>query len=122
MTALAENAIVVAVLFVIAGAVGAAIRYLASNAMNGDFPIGTMVVNLAASFLLGVIVAADDPLPVIVGIGSLGALSTWSTTAVETAMMARRGDGALAAGYLALTVTSGILAAWFGLRLGLQLF
>lgn len=107
---------------VAAAAVGTGIRFAVGARLNGDFPLGTLLVNIAASFLLGVVAAADDPLPVIVGVGALGALSTWSTAATEAAAMARRGEGLLAVGYVWLSVTSGIVAAWLGLQLGPNLF
>jgi CrcB protein len=80
------------------------------------------LVNLVASFALGMIVAAADPWPTIVGIGALGALSTWSTVANEAAAMSREDRGAMALAYLGLTVSSGVLAAWFGLQLGPVVF
>lgn len=106
----------------IAAAIGTSIRFLAGKHLNGDFPMGTLMVNLAASLLLGIIVAADDPLPAIIGIGALGALSTWSTAANEAAIMSRNDNGILGLAYLGLTVSSGILAAWFGLKLGTLFF
>ncbi len=106
----------------LAAAAGAAIRYVVGGYLNGDFPLGTLAVNLVASFLLGVIVAADDPLPTIVGIGALGAVSTWSTAANEAAELARTDRAALGVTYLGLTVSSGVLLAWFGLQLGPVLF
>ncbi len=108
--------------FVLAAAIGTVVRVLAGGYLNGDFPVGTLVVNIAASLALGVIVAADEPLPAIVGIGALGALSTWSTAANEAAVMARNSNGALGVAYLGLTVSSGVLAAWFGLKIGALVF
>ena len=114
--------IVVGLLFALAAAAGAVVRHLVGRFLNDAFPTGTLAINLLASLALGVVTAAPDPAPVVVGVGLLGALSTWSTAAAETAAMARRGEGALAAGYVGLTVTGGIVAAWFGLRLGAALF
>lgn len=108
--------------FAVAAAVGTGVRFLVAGYLNGEFPLGTLAVNLAASLLLGVIVAADDPLPVIVGVGALGALSTWSTAANEAAVMARNRNGLLGLSYLGLTVSSGVLAAWFGLKIGALIF
>ena len=114
---------VVIALTALAAAGGAVLRHLAGGQLNSDeFPLGTLAVNLAASFLLGVIVSADDPLPTVVGIGALGALSTWSTVANEAAEMARTGRAALGLTYLGLTVSSGVLIAWFGLQLGQLIF
>lgn len=103
-----------------AAGLGATVRYLTGLLFNNDFPIGTLLVNLVASALLGLLVGADigDSMSLIVGTGALGAMSTWSAAANEAAVMARRGEGYLALAYLALTVLSGITFAWFGLRLG----
>lgn len=117
-----DRPVVIGVLFTVAAAVGAVARHLVGQQLNGDFPTGTLLVNLVASLALGVITSGPDPLPAVVGIGLLGALSTWSTAAVEVAGMARSGEGALAAGYLGLSVTGGILAAWVGLQIGPALF
>lgn len=116
------NAVLVALLFVPAAAAGAVLRFVAAGYLNHEFPFGTIGVNLISSFVLGLIAAAADPLPVVVGAGALGALSTWSTAANEAAIMARDGYGSLALGYLALTTSSGVLLAWFGLVLGPTVF
>lgn len=116
------NIVFVTALFVVAAAAGAAVRQLAGGYLNNEFPIGTLAVNVVASFLLGIVVAAADPLPTVLGIGALGAMSTWSATATEAAAMSRSDQGLLAVAYLGLTVTTGVLAAWFGLRLGPVLF
>ncbi len=121
-TTLIDNTVVLVLLFAVAAGAGASARYLASGYLNGDFPLGTLVVNVVASLFLGVVVAADDPLPTVIGIGAIGALSTWSVTATEVAAMARSGRGALALSYLGLTASSGVLAAWFGLKLGQAIF
>lgn len=114
--------VVTIVLVALAAGAGATLRFLVGARLNREFPVGTLVVNLAASFALGIIVAADDPIPTILGVGALGALSTWATVANEAAAMSRDGKGALALGYLGLTVTTGVLAAWFGLKLGPLIF
>ena len=105
---------------VAAAAVGTIVRYLTDLLLNNDFPIGTLAVNLGASTLLGLLVGADagDSMTLIVGVGALGAMSTWSAAANEAAIMARRGEGYLALAYLALTVLSGVTFAWFGLQVG----
>ncbi len=113
---------VIIVLTAIAAAAGAALRFVVGGYLNHEFPVGTLAVNLVASFLLGLVVSAADPIPTIVGIGALGALSTWSTAATEAAEMARTDRAALGLTYLGLTVSSGVLLAWFGLQLGPAIF
>ncbi len=112
----------IVVLVIIAAGLGAVVRHLAAERLNRDFPVGTLAANLAASAALGVAVSAPDMAATVLGIGALGALSTWSTAANEAAAFSREDHGALGLGYLALTVSSGILAAWIGLRLGIALF
>lgn len=115
MTVVALMAVMLA-----AAGVGTVVRYLTGLLLNNDFPLGTLAVNLLASTALGLLVGADvgDSTSLIVGTGALGAMSTWSASANEAAIMARRGEGYLALAYLALTVLSGVTFAWFGLQLG----
>ncbi|MCB1028927.1 MAG: CrcB family protein [Microthrixaceae bacterium] len=81
------------------GAVGAPLRFVADRWVQrrtfGDdaptaWPLGTLVVNLVGAFALGVIVGAartgrgDPVLIAALGTGLCGALTTFSTTSVET--------------------------------------
>jgi CrcB protein len=85
----------VIVLFVALGAaVGAPVRYLTDRAVQSRhrtrFPWGTLVVNLVASLVLG-IVAGDQlsaELTALVGTGFCGGLSTFSTFSYETVRLA----------------------------------
>ena len=106
----------IVVLFIVAAAAGAGLRYLASEALNGPFPYGTLVVNLAASFALGALTQSSADWQTIAGIGGLGALSTWSAVANEVAQLARDRQGLLALLYLLATSTSGVVAAWIGIQ------
>lgn len=107
-------------IFIIAAAVGACCRALAITHLNSEqFPYGTMMINIGASFCLGVLSSLDDFWRIVIGIGALGALSTWSTVATEVAELARAQQGMLGILYLAATVTTGILAAWLGLQLAI---
>jgi len=83
---------VLTALFVALGAtVGAALRYLVHRAADGS-PWGTFGVNVAGSALLGALVGAAVPAPVLalLGTGFCGALTTYSTFGVETVDLARR--------------------------------
>ena len=103
-------------LFVVAAATGAAARFVAADLFNRVFPTGTLLVNVVASFALGWLTARGSEWDVVLGIGGLGALSTWSTVANEVAQMARDRQGPLAVLYLTATTTSGVVAAWAGLQ------
>lgn len=101
---------------VVLGAAGAVLRALVTHRLT---PLAaTMLVNVAAAFLLGLTAAWDGALAAGVQVGLLGALSTWSTFAHQLAELVRTGRRPRAAVYLALTVVAGIGAAWIGLRLG----
>ena len=104
-------------LFALAAAAGAVVRFLATENLNRSFPTGTLVVNVGASFALGLLSQAGPDWQTVAGIGALGALSTWSSVAVEVASLARDRQGALAALYLAATTTTGVVAAWLGIQL-----
>jgi CrcB protein len=104
-------------LFVLAAAVGATARFIAADVFNRTLPSGTLLVNVVASLALGWLSKAGLGWDVVVGIGGLGALSTWSTVATEVAQMGRDRQGALAVLYLAAMTTTGVVAAWIGLQL-----
>ena len=116
-------------LVAIFGAAGAVSRYALdgwiSDLTHGQFPWGTFVINLLGAFALGVLVAltterllAGPNWRVALGIGYLGAFTTFSTYTYESVKLAE--DGALglallnSAGMLAL----GLLAAAAGLAVG----
>ncbi|MBV8693667.1 MAG: fluoride efflux transporter CrcB [Actinobacteria bacterium] len=81
-----------------AGAVGAVARYLVDTWVRGRtrtvLPIGTLVVNVIGSFILGVLAglaighAGTVKAKTIVGTGFCGGLTTWSTAAWETVRLA----------------------------------
>jgi CrcB protein len=87
------------------------------------FPIGTFLVNLAGSFILGVLVArvwpiAPEWLRVGLGPGLLGSFTTFSALAVSAVDLTAAGAAASAAVYVAASVVGGIAAAALGIRLG----
>jgi CrcB protein len=107
---------VIGVMFVVAAALGACLRVLIGDQLNRDFPYGTFLVNVTASFTLGALSQLGSPWPTVAGVAALGAFSTWSSVANEVAALARDRQGTLAWLYLAVTISTGILAAWIGLQ------
>src|SRR5579864_6136793 len=89
--------------FVVAGAVGAPVRYVVDGAISdrveGAFPWGTFVINATGSFLLGALtgLALYHAFPktpkVILGTGFCGAYTTFSTFTFETVRLVE--DGAV---------------------------
>ncbi|HET6759601.1 MAG TPA: fluoride efflux transporter CrcB [Propionibacteriaceae bacterium] len=83
-----------AVLICVAGGVGAALRLILDGAIRArttsSYPVGTTVINVTGSFLLGLItgLATSQLLPlqwqVVIGTGFLGGYTTFSTASFET--------------------------------------
>lgn len=79
------------------GALGATLRFFVSstlnNAASGDFPWGTLAVNLIGSFVLALIVGLTggehSEWYFFLAIGLLGAFTTFSTFSVETFILIR---------------------------------
>ena len=68
-------------LVALGGAAGAAARYGASRALPGRR--ATLLVNLLGSLLLGLLVPAAPAPAALLGVGFCGALTTFSTYALE---------------------------------------
>ena len=105
----------------VGAAVGAPLRYLTDRALQHRFgallPVGTLAVNLVASFLLGLLAgvhALSPAVAALVGSGFCGALSTWSTFGFETVRLIQRRDRMVAALHLAVSVLGGVGLAALG--------
>jgi fluoride exporter len=111
----------------LAAAVGAPLRYLVDRAITrrakGPFPLGTFMVNLSGSFVLGFITGlvlfhAFPATPrVILGGGFCGAYTTFSTFSVESVVLAQEGERTTAAINVGLSVVFGCLVAAAGMAL-----
>ncbi len=110
------------------GALGALARWglgLALPHDAGAWPTATLVVNLTGCLLLGLLSSAlftrhprSPWLRPFLGTGVLGGWTTFSTFAVDAVQLADAGRGAVAAGYVLVSVVGGVLAAAAGVRLG----
>mgnify|MGYP000070307509 CR=1 FL=1 len=90
------------VLFVaLGGSIGAVLRYLISILMlqvfGTGFPFGTLMVNILGSFLMGVVYAlgqvseVSPEIKAFIGVGMLGALTTFSTFSNESLLLMQEG-------------------------------
>jgi CrcB protein len=81
----------------------------------------TVAINVAGSFLLGLLVAAQwfsaDAREAI-GVGFLGGFTTFSTFSVQIVIELDAGKPGRALAYLAASVLGGLLAAFAGYALG----
>jgi fluoride exporter len=85
---------VAAVIICVAGGVGAALRLMLDGLIRAQikstYPVGTTVINLTGSFLLGLLtgLATSQMVPhqwqLIIGTGLLGGYTTFSTASFET--------------------------------------
>src|SRR6056297_2380543 len=108
------------------GALGASARYLtgiaATRLLGRGFPWGTLVVNIAGSFLMGVLVvillqlSANRFAPFLMT-GILGGFTTFSAFSLDVVTLYERGQGGLAIAYVLASVTLSIGALFAGLSL-----
>ena len=108
----------------ICGAAGALTRYAICSFAErhwGSFSSGTLIVNLAGCFLLGALLQIASathlippPWPAIIGIGFLGALTTFSTFGAETFVMLTGQQLGAAVRHVGLHIVLGVAAIWAG--------
>lgn len=113
---------------IVAGGVGAVLRFVLDGAIrsrwSSPFPIGTGVINVSGSFILGLLtglglrMALGHNWVLVLGTGAMGGYTTFSTTSFETVRLAqdRRYGLALLNGFGVLLLA--LLAAWAGLEIG----
>ncbi len=109
------------------GAVGALARYGLVRTFPvgaGTFPTTTFAINVTGAFVLAFLLetllrrgAPEHWLRLLVGVGGLGAFTTFSTVATELALLWRDGHGVTAVAYAAASVVVGVAAVLAGLVL-----
>jgi CrcB protein len=110
------------------GAVGAVGRFgidrLAGAFLGHGFPYGTLIVNIAGSFILGAVIEVSalawSPSPEIramIVVGLLGAFTTFSTFSLDVVTMMTRGEMAHALVYVGVSIIASIGALWAGMAL-----
>ncbi|MBD8078402.1 CrcB family protein [Cellulosimicrobium arenosum] len=115
------------VLVAVAGGLGAASRFLVDTLVARhnrlSTPLGTIVVNVSACLLLGLVTGwgsshpGGDGLAAVLGTGFLGGYSTFSTASVEAARLLLAGRGLAAVLHPAGMLVAGLLAALAGIAL-----
>ena len=116
-------------LVALGGAIGSVARfklsgYVLHHTIDWRFPAGTFAVNVAGCLVAGILaglaekhdmLSPDARLFLFTGI--LGGFTTFSAFGLETMFLLKRGDVAVAAANVVLSVVAGIAALWIGLGL-----
>lgn len=110
---------IAAVAFVVAAAAGALARAEAGRRWNhhDGLAVGTIVVNVTGSFLLGLLSELTPPALTILGVGGLGAYTTFSSFARDAVALAEHDRLPLAALYVTASCVLGIGAAAAGIAM-----
>jgi fluoride exporter len=106
-------------------AIGGVSRYLVQGFVQrltaGTFPVGTLLINLTGSFLLGLILRYGVDTPTLtpevrafLTIGFCGGYTTFSTFSYETIALMEDGQWPRAALYVLLSVGLCLVATFFG--------
>ena len=107
---------------------GGALRHgvnVAAGRMFGlGFPYGTLIVNIAGSFLMGLLAGyfafrpgVDQHLRLFLTTGILGGFTTFSAFSLDAALLIERHSYGAAAGYMAGSVAASVAALFLGLAM-----
>lgn len=115
---------VIAALVAVCGGLGAVSRFgldaFVQAQVLGAYPLGTLIVNLSGSALLGLLAGlhASHDLQLVAGTATLGSYTTFSTWMFEAHRAGEDGQTRLAWWSVAVAVLAGVLAAALGRTLG----
>jgi fluoride exporter len=113
------------------GAAGSVLRLLVTNHMlrvAGDFPFGTLIVNVVGSLLIGLfarLLAGPDvstTARAALTVGFCGGFTTFSTYSAELVLLIEQGRAMRAMLYVVSSTTLALAATVAGLSLGTRLF
>jgi CrcB protein len=108
------------------GGFGSVLRFLVGRLslrlLGEAFPFGTLAINVTGSFAMGIVIGwfafrgqADQNVRLFLTTGIIGGFTTYSTFALESALLWERGDMNGAILYLLGTVALGLVAIFGGL-------
>lgn len=108
------------------GAIGTGARYMIAvwmaRTVGTGFPYGTLLINAAGSFLLGLLMQLSLSTPMIsadtrliIGTGILGGFTTYSTFNYETLALLREDAWGMALANVAATLIGCLVAGAFGI-------
>ena len=113
----------------IGGALGAMARYwigsLVGERFPTRFPLGTFLINVSGSFIIGLFLTlVSDRMSIhpnwrlAIAVGFVGAYTTFSTFEYETFKLLESGNSTSAFMNVIVSLTLGFLAVWGGIEIG----
>jgi fluoride exporter len=116
----------------VGSAVGGMARFalatLVQQRAGPNFPLGTLVVNITGSFLLGFLLryalatdAVSPEVRALLTTGFCGGYTTFSTFTYDTVILIEDGGSARAGLYVLLSVGLSLLGAWLGIATAREL-
>lgn len=113
------------------GGIGSACRHgvnlLSARWFGGEWPAGTLTINVLGSLLMGMIAAyamsrgsLSPHLKLLLMTGLLGGFTTFSAFSLEIVQLFQRGQTASAVAYATLSVLAGVAAILLGMWLTQQ--
>lgn len=120
------------ILVSIGGALGAVARHilvsLVAQGWKGSFPLGTWIVNISGSFVIGLLLTLindraeiNPEWRLLLAVGFIGAYTTFSTFEYEALRLLQTGQLSTAIIYVTGSVIVGLLAVWTGVAAARQL-
>ena len=106
------------------GGLGAVGRFLldvtVASRVDGDFPFGTLAVNVSGAFALGLLlgVSLEGDAFLLAGTATLGSYTTFSTWMLETHRLGEDSELGLALANIAVSAAVGLAAAALGRAIG----
>ena len=108
------------------GAAGASLRHfvgmLALRSFGSGFPYGTLICNVAGSFMMGLLIEllairfnASTEVRLLLTTGLLGGFTTFSTFSLDVVVLTERGQMGMALFYVAVSLAGSIVALFAGL-------
>ncbi len=108
----------------IGGALRHGVNVSAARLFGFGFPFGTLIVNIAGSFLMGALAGyfafrpgIGQHMRLFLTTGILGGFTTFSAFSLDAALLVERHSFGMAAGYMVGSVAASVSALFFGLAL-----
>jgi fluoride exporter len=106
----------------IGGAFRHGVNVAATRQFGFGFPFGTLIVNIAGSFAMGLLAGyfafrpgLNQHLRLFLTTGMLGGFTTFTAFSLDTALLVERHAYGMAAGYAVGSVAASVSALFFGL-------